>query len=286
MIITAFKGQLGNQLFQYAAARKFAHDSHTEIKLDLRSYVNVMDALKIRFFNIKDVVATESECKKLKNKDFLYYLERLIPYYRRRFVWEKNWAFDKNLIGIKRKNMYIRGIFQSPKYFEGIEDILREEFKLKQSIDLKYKDEINAITNTNSVSIHIRRGDIMLGNVKFEKPTTSVDYYEKAVDYISKNTSNPHYFVFSDDIKWAKENLNFINPVTFVSRKEITDYEELSIMSRCKHNIIGNSTFSWWGAWLNANPNKIVINPKKWFIDPVMNAEYTKHLILKSWITI
>lgn len=286
MIITQFSGRLGNQLFEYAAIRKIAHDNNTELKFDLRNYSQMPGAHTLQFFNIIENIATEKEISKLKNKGIIYYLERFLPYYKRRVVWEKDGVFDKNLINIKRKNMYLRGYFQSEKYFEGIQNIIRKEFTLKEPVDNKYEEIIDKIRETNSVSIHIRRGDILLGKVTSEKPCMTTDYYKKAVNYISEKINNPHFFIFSDDINWAKENLKFINPIFFVSRDGMRDYEELIIMSKCKHNIIGNSTFSWWGAWLNENSRKIVVNPKHWFIDPEKNLKYTSHLILDSWITL
>jgi hypothetical protein len=286
MIITQFKGRLGNQLFQYAAARKLAILGKTDLKLDLRNYANEPDAHRIRFFNIDETVATEKESEGLKKKDLRYYLEKFLPYYKRRFVWERNWNFDKNLIGLKRKNMYIRGQFSSPKYFEGIEDLIRAEYTLKKPLDAKHDVVIKEMAETNSVSVHVRRGDITQGELANERPTSQADYYKHAIELISNKIPAPHFFIFSDDIVWAKENLNFIKPSTFVSQKGMQDYEELVLMSNCKHNIIGNSSFSWWGAWLNANPEKIVIAPKNWLVNKKENEEYIEHLIPKSWITL
>ena len=282
MIITAFKGGLGNQLFQYAAARKFAYAGQTELKLDFRNYAKVMHELKIRCFNIEENVATEQECDRLTRKDVLYYLEKTLPYYKRRFVWERNWMFDQNLVGIKRKNMYVRGTFQSPKYFDGIETILRKELTPKESVDKKYRDIIDVINGTNSVSIHIRRGDMMAESTGRHVVTPS--YYTSAVEYIKQRVKDPRFFVFSDDIPWVKENLAFTEHMEFVSRPGIHDYEELLIMAKCKSNIIGDSTFSWWGAWLDTNLDKIVICPEKWLTDPEMNAAYTQNLLPESWV--
>lgn len=180
--------------------------------------------------------------------------------------------------------MYVRGQFQSEEYFKGIENILRDEFTLKQPLDSRYKELLDKIKSVQSVSIHIRRGDFM--SVVTNNPLMPVSYYKNAVEYIKEKIPSPHFFIFSDDIEWAKKNLSFIEQIEFVSQPDMCDYEELTIMSRCKHNIIGNSTFSWWGAWLNIHPDKIVISPKNWLGDTERNKIYVSHLLPESWIQI
>jgi hypothetical protein len=135
----------------------------------------------------------------------------------------------------------------------------------------------------SAVSIHVRRGDYVsdAGTNRFHG-TCSVDYYHDAVDRISGFAPASHFFVFSDGIDWAKENLRLRQPVTYVDFNDgEKNYEDLRLMSLCKHHIIANSSFSWWGAWLNPNPDKIVIAPKKWFNDPSIN---TDDLIPNSWL--
>ncbi|HEY4832417.1 MAG TPA: alpha-1,2-fucosyltransferase, partial [Waddliaceae bacterium] len=177
---------MGNQFFEYAAIRKFAIDGNTEFKLDLKNYVNnpkEPDGPDIRLFNIIYNKATEAECTHLQKKDVLYYLEKLLPYYKRRFVWEKDFMFDKNLIGIQRKNMYIRGQFQSPKYFEGIEDIIRKEFTLKDRFRKTAEDMAQTIASENNpVSVHIRRDDYLATGTAISGYTNlSLAYYQQAI---------------------------------------------------------------------------------------------------------
>jgi len=134
-----------------------------------------------------------------------------------------------------------------------------------------------------SISLHIRRGDYV-SNVYTNSVhgTCSLDYYQQAVTLLESKLNNPHFFIFSDDLAWAKEHLSFIENVTFVELDvNIPDHDEMFLMSQCLHHIIANSSFSWWGAWLNKNLDKIVIAPKRWFIDETYN---TSDLIPDAWI--
>jgi hypothetical protein len=138
-----------------------------------------------------------------------------------------------------------------------------------------------SITNTNSVSIHIRRGDYVQNHrVLRENGICSLSYYKRAVAELEKTQKDIFYFIFSDDINWVKKNISLGRDTVFVSDTTLTDSEELVIMSKCKHNIIANSSFSWWAAWINQNPNKICVAPKPWF----NTAKYDSNLIPKSWI--
>ncbi|MEI6304723.1 MAG: alpha-1,2-fucosyltransferase [Candidatus Taylorbacteria bacterium] len=184
-------------------------------------------------------------------------------------------------LGIKEK-----GYWQNEKYFKSIENNIKKEFTLinpLRSAAKKFAIEIGSLIN--SISIHIRRGDYV-SDQKTNKyhGTCGPEYYSKAIKYItSKIGSNIHVFVFSDDIEWVKQNMPLKYPVTYVSSPEIPDYEELILMSQCKHNIIANSTFSWWGAWLNENPDKIVIAPKRWTLKGEKNF---KDICPPSWTRI
>ncbi len=137
-------------------------------------------------------------------------------------------------------------------------------------------DYLNSIKNSNSVSLHVRRGDYLkIKNIN----VLDVDYYMKAVDYIKKNVEKPMFYIFSDDLDWCKNNLGFLNNCNYVDLTQ-TEIDDLKLMSFCQHNIIANSSFSWWGAWLNQNPKKIVIAPKEWLI----NDPGSSNVILSDWI--
>jgi len=210
------------------------------------------------------------------------WINKIRPYYKKLIIRERYFHFDPQII---RKYNYaiFDGYWQSEKYFIDIKNIITEELSLKKKyIDEIEKNLINKIKNNNSVSIHIRRGDYVNDKTtNLHHGTCPLDYYHRAIKIILANNKKSIFFIFSDDIDWVKKNLKLLHPSFFISGNK--DYEDLFLMSLCKHNIIANSSFSWWAAWLNNNPNKTVAAPKKWFNNPHQN---TKDLIPKPWIKI
>ncbi len=181
--------------------------------------------------------------------------------------------------------MYLQGYWQSEKYFKDIEKIIRDDFTFSEEPDYQNKQMADTIKCCEAVSLHVRRGDYVSNPVTTEyHGICSEDYYRRAVREVERYCKNPQFFVFSDDPSWAKENLETGYPTTIIDfNGSEKDYEDLRLMSLCQHHIIANSSFSWWGAWLSWNPQKIVIAPKKWFNRPEIN---TQDLIPESWIRI
>jgi Glycosyl transferase family 11 len=189
---------------------------------------------------------------------------------------------------------FLDGYFQSPLYYKGNEELIRKECTLRsEKISSTAKNIEIEMQNYISVSLHVRRGDLVTEiDVANALGLCSLNYYEQAIGKINAIASevslenpegkSPIFYVFSDDIYWAQEHLVLPASTVYVSALQIEDYEELYLMSKCKHNIIGNSTFSWWGAWLNENPSKTVITPKQW---TVKNSEHPS-IIPKEWIRI
>jgi hypothetical protein len=181
-------------------------------------------------------------------------------------------------------NSYLSGLWQTEKYFKDCEEIIRTEFTFKQPLNKKNSELSETIRRKNSVSIHIRRGDYIYNSEEYKiHGLCSIDYYKKAVECIANKAGELTLFIFSDDIEWVKNNLKFDFPIIFVDNNVDDIHEDLRLMSLCKHNIIANSTFSWWGAWLNNNKEKIVIAPKKWFNE--FEAD-TKDIYPDSWMRI
>ncbi len=282
MIITKLQGGLGNQMFQYAMGRNLAYKDNTILKLDLSSYrqKNEVRNYSLGNFNIVENIATDEEIKKIKKYEFKnnkkYFFHNLFFADNSIYIEESKFKTKKNK---KRnlKNNYLDGHWQNEKYFKEIENIIREEFTLKIKLNNNIKKQI---INNNSISLHVRRTDY-IETKKDVYHSCSLGYYNKAIKKISEKISNPHFFIFSDDLKWCKKNLIIKFPITFIENTK--DYEELILMSKCKHNIIANSTFSWWAAWLNQNTNKIIISPQKWFIKP--NKD-TIDLLPNCWLRI
>ena len=253
------KGGLGNQLFQYAYGRK--------LTLVDKKYI-IFDT---SFFN-----------KKSKDTDRPFLLNKFNIDPSIEFNNKKEFLVTflfKNIISKITGN---HGFYQSENYFKPIEKVIRKEFTLKEPLSPIAQDISNQILdNENSVSIHIRRGDYVLDKeTNIHHGTCELDYYKKAIEYIKDKIQSPVFFIFSDDIQWSKENIKEENSF-FISSPEIKDYEELIIMSNCRHQIIANSSFSWWAAWLNQNPDKIVIAPQKW-----LNTDMSKQpdIVPTTWI--
>jgi hypothetical protein len=287
MIIVKISDGLGNQLFQYAFGRNLAIIKNVPLKLDL-SWFKEHNARKyeLHHFNIVENFANDKEIKKIKKYEKMnsrrYFLHNYFIANEYIYIKAKQFLFDKDVFKAK-KYAYLAGYWQTPKYFEGIEGILRKEFSLKNQTNTLYKKMEKKIKENNSISLHVRRTDYLtLRKINKIFGVCSQKYYKKAIQKISIEIKNPIFFIFSDDIKWAKENLKIKHPTVFVSDNcpPLKNYEELMLMSKCKHNIIANSTFSWWGAWLNKNLNKMVIAPQNWFKDPSKSA---KDLIPESW---
>lgn len=285
MIIIKLRGGLGNQLFQYALGKNLSLSNNAELKFDISDYKNNPDRhYCLNFFNIKTSLAGSTEIDNLKKSSIKKLMEKLKPYKYKSTITEKFGCFNPNILKLKN-NKYLIGYWQSEKYFKNIEKIIRQEITLKDKPSNYFSELSSQINYANSVSLHVRRGDYVK-NKKFSKIFNALDlnYYKKAVDLITQQINYPYFFIFSDDLSWAKDNLSLPCHHALVNAdKKFNDCEELILMSLCKHNIIANSSFSWWGAWLNKNPNKIVIAPKKWFND---NSKDTSDLLPDNWIKI
>ncbi|MDR1877050.1 MAG: alpha-1,2-fucosyltransferase [Flavobacteriaceae bacterium] len=278
MVIVKLLGGLGNQMFQYAAGKALACKKNTSFYLNANAFITNYKyrSYDLRHFNIHEKSISLNEAR------VVHYLSKFniaIKIYE-----EKSFTYQEDFFNQKSKNIYFNGFFQSEKYFKNIEPILREDFKLLTPLSSPSEKILAVIKNVNSVSIHIRRGDYVTNtgaNQLFG--LCDLDYYKKAVRLIESKIEAPHYFIFSDDIEWAKQNIQVGNSKTdFIDFNDSSkNYEDMELMKNCKHNIIANSSFSWWGAWLNDNPNKIVIAPKKWFASQEMDS---KDLIPLTWV--
>lgn len=295
MIITRLTGGLGNQMFQYTAGRSLAEKNKTDLSLDILGYKNQAGITPrqyaLNIFNVKENFLEEKDLNFLvkffnegKLGKLCLKIYSLLPTKYRYYIKEPYFNFYSQIFNTS-KNVYLDGYWQSEKYFFSIENIIRQEFTLKDEYSKKLdKNLVDLIAQVDSVSLHIRRSDYITSKAANQTHgTCSIQYYEKAMEKIALTVFNPHFFVFSDDIEWVKNNLKFNYPVNHVSNGVYKDYEELFFMSKCKHNIIANSSFSWWGAWLNKNKNKIVIAPVNWFNDKKFN---TRDLIPETWIKI
>ncbi len=290
MIIVKIYGGLGNQLFQYALGRVLALKHNTNLKLDTSIFEKEQANVTYRKFGLSDFginagIATIEEINEIKRsclkgvyKSIYWRFQYMKPYYKQNYVKEKTFSFDKNILNC-RNNTYIDGYWQSPKYFENIRNVLLNDLTLKTQLNENEKKHLVNIQNTDSVSIHVRRGDYVSNPKNLEiYAQLDLNYYNSAIAYIKENIFTPFFYIFSDDIEWVKSRFSTIHNCTFIDSSSVVC---LYLMSHCKHNIIANSTFSWWGAWLNENSNNIVITPQKWFVTERLS---TADLIPKNWL--
>ena len=294
MIIVQLKGGLGNQMFQYAFGKYLASINNTTLVLDTSFLQSKLPFKKwatpmqyeLHIFNIRASLKSN-----IISSNFVLYPFAKAEHWIRTKWYENNYnsvsepvsGFDAEILKTK-DNSYIKGNYQSEIYFQSIEKELRSDFVFVQKLDNMNAEWQAQILNCNAVSLHVRRGDYISIKRNAQKfASLSQDYYQTAIKRMSDKISNPVFFIFSDDINWAKNNLEFSSPVFFVTNNNnpSSSYIDMQLMSLCKHNIIANSTFSWWAAWLNNNQEKMVIAPDKWYVDKSVNSP---DIIPNSWI--
>ena len=282
-------------MFQYAAGRALAHKLGTELKLDLSLLCSrgvdgkdTYRAYELDAFNIQASMATDSEVHRF-NPVSTGILERLgrrvVRVISRPSVYiEQTRGFDKAL-SEQPDDTCIVGAFQSAHFFTDIKDLIRQEFTFKAAPALSATGLFDEIQKVNAVAIHVRRGDYV-SSAKYSQTlgAKGTAYYKKAFKRIEESLVNPVGFLFSDDVAWCKANIQSPFPLRYVSEEESTQaWKDLFFMSSCKHFIIPNSTFSWWGAWLGQDPDKRVLAPAKWSSNGSLESE---DRIPDGWIKI
>ena len=284
MVIVRLNGGLGNQLFQYAMGRAVARRHGTTLRLDIEPLEqSPLRSFSLHHFNIVAEQATEQQRMEVSGRALRGWrrslatrLQRRRPYFKRPTVSEKqDFAYDPNLEKLRR-NVYLVGYWQNPRYFQGIRELLREELSLKEPLAAPNADLLEHIQSTQAISLHVRRGDYASdAHTRQFHGLCSLTYYAAAVAKISELAPAPHFFIFSDDTDWVRRNLVMDFPTTHVIGNDAKhDYEDFWLMSQCKHHIIANSSFSWWAAWLHDDGQKAVIAPARWLqVDNFDNSD-------------
>lgn len=290
MIISKIQGGLGNQMFQYAIGKAYAERLNADLYLDLSFYNHPAEKdvtprkFELDLFNLKYLVADNNDLIKfLKTSSYWYRLKRKlglpVPIYFRE---GNNSAILKG-----KKDIYLDGYWQSEFFFKDFADCIKIDFRFKQQLNQQSKLTESAINSgKTAVAIHLRRGDYVTSSAaNAHHGVCDIEYYKSGIQYLNAHVDEPYYFVFSDDIDWARSNfLPMFRNMEIVQGNEGEDsWQDMHLMSLCKHNIIANSSFSWWGAWLNANPAKIIVAPKNWFASSELN-ENIHHRIPADWI--
>jgi hypothetical protein len=295
MILSRIKGGIGNQLFIYAASRRLALKNNTDLVLDHLSGFNYdkdyQRHYQLDHFNIP--------CRKATAKERLEPFSRVRRYLKR--FWSRNLSFEKRSYiqeeGVNFESqflnlsfngkVYLEGYFQSENFFKDVELFIKEDLYIYPPNDNKNLSMLKKIQNKVAVAIHVRFFDksiITLNKNLKNVANTSFDYYKKAIIKMNEQLPNAHYFVFSDQ---PQKIINYLplaqNQITVIDHNHGDNmaYADLWLMLHCQHFIIAKSTFSWWGAWLSNNKNKIIIAPK------IEESEYTfwskKSLLPKTW---
>ena len=292
MIISNIIGGLGNQMFQYAAGRACSLKLAVPLKLDTRDFsgYQLHQGFELdRLFNCHAEIAADTDLAKILGWQRAKLAQRLLrrPQLKnlryKSFVVEPHFNYWSGISQLE-DNKYLYGYWQSEKYFTEFTEQIREDFTFKLPFSDQNAEIAEQISQVNAVSLHVRRGDY----ANSPKTTAthglcSLDYYRAAIDYVIAHVVQPHFFIFSDDIAWVKANLNIGSSAFFIDHNTNQEsYNDMRLMSLCKHNIIANSSFSWWGAWLNQNAEKIVIAPTQWFSKPADTSD----LIPASWIRV
>mgnify|MGYP003393751404 CR=1 FL=1 len=290
MIVSRVHGGLGNQMFQYALGRRLALHHGMELLLDL-SFFDLKDRthtprpFELDVFNVKYRRAEVAELRpflQARASRIRRVRDRLFPSLANHPSFtEQGFGFDPRALTLP-DNIYLDGYWQSENYFKDIEAALRADFTAAGPPNGANTVMADRIRGANAVSIHVRRGDYA------NDPTTHAhhglcdhDYYVSAAQQTLRTHPDAAFFIFSDDAAWARENLRFDAPMTVVDHNNgLTSFEDMRLMSLCKHHIIANSSFGWWGAWLNPDPTKMVIAPRQWFRDPGID---TRDLLPATW---
>lgn len=263
MIVTSLNSGLGNQLFQYAFGRALAIHHNVDLKLNLYWYQSDVNssfrAYELDNFAIQAPEATWQELDDYILKDTKWH--RLFrPYYRRLRVYEQSHRFDPNVFK-SNPHTYFDGYWQSWKYFDKQKSILLKEFQFNAPAEGSTKEWLDKIANTESVAVHIRRGDYV-NNSSFN--VLPIEYYMKACAQLKEELGDKQqWFVFSDDMEWAEKNLSFLQNPHFV--RGLSGLNDFRLMQACRHNVIANSSFSWWAAWLKDLSVSKVFAPKQAF---------------------
>ena len=260
--IVEISGGLGNQMFQYAFGYSISKHYNCKVVLDLYMYDNNLTrGYELNKFNIinNDSITYKYE-KGFINRALINKIRKVksIGLLTKRNKEHKEYTYDESVYFMKDKKVHFSGYWQSEKYFRKYKNEIYEMFTLKDPISQSCEEILNNINKENSVAIHIRRGDYIEIGCNLD-----VEYFQDAIKYIENNIENPVFYVFSDDIEWVKDKFDNTNKYKFISNsKNLTMIEEFYLMSSCKNQIISNSSFSWWAAWLNKNDDKLVIVPK------------------------
>ena len=298
-IHVSLSGGLGNQMFQYAFGLTLAQNFDASLCLD-KSHYNYTNAgnitqheFSLDVFRLSPVYTSSEQLNALQ-PSLMYKINRRLNrllglpiIFGSRIIAENEPHVYQPPVNPPKQDTQFVGYWQNERYFKAHDRLIRDSFEFKSELEGRNKELADLIAGTNAVSLHIRRGDYANNpDTKKTHGLCDLDYYYKAVERIENDIENPVYFVFSDDPEWAIANLTLKGAYHVVDNNSgHNSYIDMQLMSLCKHNIVANSSFSWWGAWLNKNPNKLVLAPQRWYEDEHLN-ELSEDFVPSGWIRI
>jgi hypothetical protein len=280
MTVVFLTGGMGNQMFQYACGRCLATKRGDELILFVGALRQPQARYKYSLTALNIAPRAETNLHFLRSSDVLWVATQIDS------------RFNQAILCADAPNVALRGYWESEQYFSEIKEIIRREFTFRGGTPLSQADLAQDIGSSESVCVHVRRADILRPDDP--KGFVGVEYYEAAFRYMACRLERPKFFVFSDDIRWCRENLNIPFPHCFRTRLAgetgPAEGDDLRLMSQCKNFIIANSTFSWWAAWLGSAPNKMVVAPRRWFVQEglwhtrIVQSFRSDDLIPTGWI--
>jgi hypothetical protein len=276
LVVTRLDGGLGNQLFQYAVGRALALRYGATLKLDLSVFPSYpLRRYELDKYPIRATIATEDEL--MMFGDDPASSASGCKRYR-----EPHFPFDPAVFGAAPPVQLI-GFWQTERYFRHIADTIRRELTPIKPMDTENERALANILHSRSVAVHVRRGDYVSNPVTAaHHGVLSPSYYKRAMDYIASRVSDPVFYVFSDGHDWVRDNLRHPAPLVQITvNGPERGFRDIQLMSACKHHILANSSFGWWGAWMNASRDKIVIAPTPWFLNKALD---TRDLLPPSWV--
>ncbi len=283
MIIVRLQGRLGNQMFQYALARSLKQNGRkVYIDSSMLRYDDNHNELGIfaGTLAIPEAMQADIDCLGDCRKKIFDKVKRKVFGYKKTHILENGYQYHPEIFDLDQ--VYLEGYWQTEKYFSQIPDIIRHDFTFPPIVDEKNRKLAHKINSCQAVSMHIRRGDYLSDkNAPMHGNICTKDYYRKAISYVKEKVKNPVFFIFTDDPNWARQEYSNQEEYIIVDQNHgESSYRDMQLMSMCKHHIIANSSFSWWGAWLDENSDKIVVAPSKWF-----NLAQTPDVWCDGWKT-
>lgn len=292
VIVSHILGGLGNQMFQYAAGRALSIARGAPLRLEVSDFsrYGIHQGFElVRVFSCSVTLAASEDVRTVLGWQSPRLFRRIMAHRRLQFLRSRHFVVEPHFHyaeGVRDVLLpcYLMGYWQTERYFADVAETIRTDFTFRQPLIGRNLELAQEIGTANAVSLHIRRGDYA-SNPKTlaAHGVCPLDYYESAIKYIAERVNEPYFFVFSDDMEWVRANLKIDHPYKYVDHNRgAVSFNDMRLMSLCRHHIIANSSFSWWGAWLNPDKEKIVVAPRKWFA----NDNDVNDLFPQGWVTL